>query len=204
MQDTEGSDECDQCNPGRYRSGTGGNSGNAAGGGEFSCANDGGNTGYRFLDPDQQTNYPGGVIRTTAGDGSGGGACAANCASQDSCIAFMVHANSYCYIYTSDETFASSWNVNADTITYTACEEAGGSQEECAEGTAGAAGSCQPCPPGSYTDSAGQSECTTCEPGRVNTAGTTAQTTCVECDTGRYRAGEGGTGAASSGQCITW
>ena len=123
MQDTEGSDECDQCNPGRYRSGTGGNSGNAAGGGEYSCANDGGHTGYRFLDPDQQTNYPGGLTRTTAGDGSGGGACAANCASQDSCIAFMVHANSYCYIYTSDETFASAWNVNADTITYTACEE---------------------------------------------------------------------------------
>ena len=87
------------------------------------CANDGGHTGYRFLDPDQQTNYPGGLTRTTAGDGSGGGACAANCASQDSCIAFMVHANSYCYIYTSDETFASAWNENAVTITYTACEE---------------------------------------------------------------------------------
>ena len=172
MQDTEGSDECDQCNPGRYRSGTGGNSGNAAGGGESSCANDDGHTGYRFLDPDQQTNYPGGVIRTTAGDGSGGGACAANCASQDSCIAFMFYANSYCYIYTSDANFASAWNVNADTITYTECEGAG--------------------------------QCLACEPGRVNTAGTTAQTTCVECDTGRYRAGEGGTGAASSGQCITW
>ena len=173
------------------------------------CANDGGLTGYRFLDPDLPSGYggypggyPGGA--TFALSRVSRAACAAHCTSEDSCIAIRTDAWLYCYVYTSDATFASNWRYGrrrrrryADV--YAVCEG-----YRCAEGTAGAAGSCQPCPPGSYTDSAGQSECTTCEPGRVNTAGTTAQTTCVECDTGRYRAGEGGTGAASSGQCITW
>ena len=173
----------------------------------YSCPNDGGHTGYRYLDPDESTSgrYPYGDVRAEAGDGSGGGACAAHCVSDDSCVAIMVHDNSNCYIYTSDATFASNWAYGrrrrrryADV--YAVCEG-----YRCAEGTAGAAGSCQPCPPGSYTDSAGQSECTTCEPGRVNDPQTNdPQTTCVTCHTGRYRAGTGGTGTADSGQCITW